>query len=94
MVEERNLSEHMLTAVEIIELANSLQVPIQDLLRPNSPHYKEHKDELLKMEPSALARIISSEPTLIKRPIIRIDGDYIVGLDEEKIFQLIDNKRS
>jgi len=83
----------MLTAEEIIELAYSLEVPVQDLLRPNSPYYKEHKDTLLKMEPSALARIISTEPTLIKRPIIKIDEDYVVGLDEEKIALLLDNKR-
>lgn len=94
MVDERDLHEQMLTAEEILELANTLELPVRDLLRPNSPYYKENKDSLLRMEPSALAKVISSEPTLIKRPIIKIDECYVVGLDEERIAQLIDNKRS
>ena len=92
MVEERNLSEQMLTAQEVSEVANLLGMPIQDLLRPSSPFYKEHKEKLLAMEPFALAEAIAAEPTLIKRPIVKSDKGVVLGLDEAKIIQLLGNK--
>lgn len=83
--QQRNLVESMLTAEEILTIARSLGVTVHDLLRANSPVYKERKDELLAMDEHALAAIIATEPTLIKRPILQTDAGYVIGLDEEKI---------
>jgi arsenate reductase-like glutaredoxin family protein len=83
--QQRNLVNSMLTAEEILTIARSLGVTVHDLLRANSPVYKERKDELLAMDENALAAIIATEPTLIKRPILQTETGYVIGLDEEKI---------
>ena len=79
----------MLSAEEILEITHSLGVDVHDLLRPASPVYKERKDELLAMDSNELVKIMASEPTLIKRPIIKSDKGYVIGLDEEKIRGII-----
>ena len=83
--EERNLVKSMLTAEEIVEIARSLDVTVHELLRANSPVYKERKEELLAMDEASLAAVIATEPTLIKRPILQTEAGYVIGLDEEKI---------
>jgi arsenate reductase len=83
--QERNLVQSMLTAEEILQIARSLGVTVHDLLRANSPVYKERKAELLAMDETALAAVIATEPTLIKRPILQTEAGYVIGLDEEKI---------
>ncbi|ARU59902.1 hypothetical protein CBW65_01625 [Tumebacillus avium] len=88
-VTERNLVEQMLTADEILELAGAMELTVHDLLRANSPVYKERKDELKAMGESELAAVMATEPTLIKRPIVKTEQGYVVGLDEEKINELI-----
>lgn len=71
------------------EIARSLGIKVHDLLRPRSPIYQEQKDKLLVMDEDELAEVIASEPTLIKRPIIKTDQGYVVGFDEDKIRELI-----
>ncbi|KEO84592.1 arsenate reductase family protein [Tumebacillus flagellatus] len=85
---ERNLEENMLTAAEILEISRTLGLTVQDLLRPNSPVYQERKDELYAMDEQSLAELIATEPTLVKRPIVKHDGNLILGLDEEKFAAL------
>jgi arsenate reductase-like glutaredoxin family protein len=79
----------MLSPQEILDIARSLGQGVHDLLRPACPVYKERKEELLAMNPNNLARVMASEPALIKRPIIQTEKGYVIGLDEEKIRQLI-----
>lgn len=86
---ERNLVETMLKEEEILRIAQSLQVKVHELLRSGSPVYKERKEELLDMSEEELARVIANEPTLIKRPIIKTEKGYVVGLNAEKIQALI-----
>lgn len=88
-VTERNLVEQMLTAEEILELAGAMELKVHDLLRANSPVYKERKDELKAMGERELAAVMATEPTLIKRPIVKTEQGYVIGLDEEKINELI-----
>lgn len=80
----------MVSEDEIFEIARSLDVRVHELLRTNSPIYQEQKDQLLTMSESDLAVVIASEPTLIKRPIIKTDRGYVVGFDEDKIRQLLE----
>lgn len=86
---ERNLVESMLSAEEITEVAKVIGLRVHDLVRANSPVYKERKEELLAMTEEELAEVMAGEPTLIKRPIIRTSIGIVVGLDEEKIAELI-----
>lgn len=79
----------MVAADEIMEIAKSLGIRVHDLLRPNSPVYKESKEKLLAMEERELALVIAQEPTLIKRPIIHTDKGYVIGLDEQKIREIL-----
>jgi arsenate reductase-like glutaredoxin family protein len=79
----------MVSPEEIFDIARQLGLRVHDLLRPNSPVYKERKDELLAMEEEPLADVMSTEPTLIKRPIVKTAQGYVVGLDEEKIRELV-----
>lgn len=85
---ERNLEEDMLSATEILDIARELGLRVHDLLRPNSPVYQEHKDELFAMNEHLLAEWIATEPTLVKRPILKTGTELIVGLDEEKFTAL------
>ncbi|MBO8172086.1 MAG: hypothetical protein H0Z33_09350 [Bacillaceae bacterium] len=87
--EERNLVESMLTAEEIMEIARKLDVKVHDLIRTNDPVYKERKDELKEMDEETLARLMSEVPGLIKRPLLKIDDQYVVGVDEEKIDEIL-----
>lgn len=87
--EERDLTQSMLTKEEVMAIASALDVRVQDLLRPASPVYVERKDELYAMEDADLAAVIATEPTLIKRPIVKTDKGYVIGLDEEKICELV-----
>lgn len=91
---ERNLVESMLSQAEILEVARSLNVRVHDLLRANSPVYKERKDELLAMQEDELAAVIATEPTLIKRPIVKTEQGYVIGLDAEKILELVGAKQA
>lgn len=79
----------MLTVTEILSIASELGVRVHDLLRPNSPVYKERHEQLLLMEEGELAAVIAGEPTLIKRPIIKTSRGIVVGLDQEKIAALL-----
>jgi arsenate reductase-like glutaredoxin family protein len=88
-VNEQNLVENMLSANEIVDLAESLGIRVHDLLRPNSPVYKENKDKLLVMGEAEVASVIAEEPTLIKRPIIHTGKGYVIGLDEQKIRDIL-----
>lgn len=72
-----------------MEISRSLGVKVHDLLRPSSPVYEERQDELYAMEEEELAAVIATEPTLIKRPIVKTEQGYVVGLDEKKICQLV-----
>lgn len=87
-VEERNLVEAMLTKEEIMEIARTQGVNVQNLLRPNSPVYQERKDELFAMDEGDLAALMATEPGLIKRPIIKTEQGYLIGLNEEKFREL------
>ncbi len=87
---ERNLVESMLTAEEIIDVARGIELKVHDLLRANSPVYKERKDELKAMGEEELAAVMATEPTLIKRPIVKVGQGYVIGLDEEKIRELLE----
>ncbi|ASS74345.1 hypothetical protein CIG75_04675 [Tumebacillus algifaecis] len=93
-VPERNLEENMLTQQEILELAGELGVKVQDLLRANSPVYQERTAELFAMEEAELAALMATEPTLIRRPILKTPHGYVVGLDEEKMKELIGASQS
>lgn len=79
---ERNLEENMLSASEILDIARTLGLKVHDLLRPNSPVYQERQTELYAMEEQPLAELIATEPSLIKRPIVKTADELIVGLDE------------
>lgn len=79
----------MLNAGEILEVAQAMGLRVHDLVRSNSPVYKERKEELLAMTEQDLADVMAGEPTLIKRPIIQTEKGIVVGLDEEKIAELI-----
>ena len=72
----------MLSIEEILDIAQTLGVKVQDLLRPSSPVYTERKDELYAMDDAELAAVIATEPTLIKRPIVKTQSGYVIGLDE------------
>lgn len=74
---------------EILGIAKELGMTVHELLRANSPVYKERKEELKEMAEEELAGVMAGEPTLIKRPIVRSGKGIVVGLDEEKILGLI-----
>ncbi|MFD2169621.1 arsenate reductase family protein [Tumebacillus lipolyticus] len=88
-VKERNLVEEMLSAEEILEIASSLGLKVQDLLRPSSPVYQERHEELYKMAEAELSALMATEPTLVKRPIVKTDRGYVIGMDEAKITELL-----
>ncbi|MBL0386031.1 hypothetical protein JJB07_05135 [Tumebacillus sp. ITR2] len=91
---ERNLEENMLSADEILDIARTLGLKVQDLLRPNSPVYQERHEELYAMDEQALAELIATEPTLVKRPIVKTGNELIVGLNEEKFAALTQTPRA
>ncbi|MFC4770235.1 arsenate reductase family protein [Effusibacillus consociatus] len=79
----------MLNQEEVLEIARSLGIRVHELLRPNSPVYKERKEELLAMDEKQLSAVIATEPTLIKRPIVKADKGYVIGLDADSIRRLV-----
>lgn len=81
----------MLNQTEILQIARALEISVKDLLRVNSPVYKEQKTELLAMDDAALAAFMATEPTLIKRPIIQTDKGYSVGFHAGNIRELIES---
>ncbi len=46
--------------------------------------------ELKAMGEEELAAVMATEPTLIKRPIVKVGQGYVIGLDEEKIRELLE----
>lgn len=88
-VVERNLVEEMLSASEVLDIARTLGVKVHDLLRPSSPVYTEREAELYAMTESELADVISTEPTLIKRPIVKSSQGLVIGFDQEKLKELL-----
>jgi len=88
-VPAQDLTTQMLTAAEIIDIAQHLNLTVRDLIRPASPVFRERQDELYAMPESELAALMATEPTLVKRPIVRTARGVVVGLDEAAVRQLL-----
>lgn len=62
------------------------QIPIITLVNTRSTTYKnlsaQHKTDVLNT--AKTITIIQENPSILKRPILDIDGKYIIGFDEEK----------
>ncbi len=62
------------------------QIPIEILVNTHSTTYKNLSDSQKAdvLKPPKCFGIIQENPSILKRPILDIDGKYIVGFDGEK----------
>jgi arsenate reductase len=79
------------SAVEILEAAQLLQLPVADLLRRGEAAFKEAEDLPDLADDAALAAWIEVHPIVLERPIV-VDtdsGEAVVGRPPENVNALL-----
>ena len=82
-LQERDFFREPLSEAELRALLGGR--PASDVFSWRSPSFK-----VMGLDPAGLAdddlvRLMLQEPRLIRRPIVRIDGELIVGADRKKL---------
>lgn len=87
ILDVRDIEKDPLTERELDRLLG--YIPISHFLNPASPAFAKHKlDEGLPSREEML-KLIESEPTLLKRPIIRTTRLIMTGCDKKKIAEML-----
>ena len=79
-------------AETILDIADKLGVPVQEILRRGESAFKEATDLPALEDDAALAAWLSSNPIVIERPIVvnRESGAAVIGRPPENVEALLD----
>ncbi|WP_421379809.1 Spx/MgsR family RNA polymerase-binding regulatory protein [Bacillus salacetis] len=91
--EERHIFRETPTQQEIIDLLSLTTNGVDEILATRSQTYKALNIDIEEMSLSEVARLISEEPKLLRRPLLTDGKKLVVGYDPEGLRSLT-NKRS
>ena len=84
---ERDFFENPFSFTELKELFNS--VKIKDYFSIRSPSFKKLKVQLENLNEEEILNLMLKEPRLIRRPLVFIDGQLIIGTDKSAMLNII-----
>ena len=87
LLDIRDIEKEPLSEIEVDRMLG--HIPMAHFLNQASPVFSKHKlDQGLK-EREEMIKLIASEPTLLKRPIIRTTRLIMAGCDKKKIAEML-----
>src|SRR5690606_37973552 len=87
-VQIRNYLEQPPTQKELRELLKMLGLKAIDVVRKKEPLYQQkYRDR--EVSEAEWLKILSSDPILIERPIVIMDGKAVLGRPVEKVLDLV-----
>ena len=87
-LDERDFFQDRLTEDELRQLLAGR--PPSDFFSWKSPSFKKMGVERAQLEEDELLRMMVDEPRLIRRPLVAVGGDLIVGTDQEALTDALD----
>ena len=87
ILDVRDLEKQPLSEIEVDRLLG--HIPMAHFLNPISPAYSKHKLDQGLPERPEMIKLIASEPTLLKRPIIKTTRLIMTGCDKKKISEML-----
>lgn len=81
----REITEDTLSFDELKEVYKNSNLPIKRLLNTSGKVYRDLKlkDKVGEMEDDEVLRLLSENPMLIKRPVLRFNDKALIGFKEE-----------
>jgi Spx/MgsR family transcriptional regulator len=79
---ERELFKEPLSAAEITALLGAR--PLSEVVSTRSPAYRARGLHLVPASDAELLRQLTEEPRLLRRPLLRVGDDLLVGFDPER----------
>jgi len=87
ILDVRDIEKHPLSEIEMDKLLG--HIPMNHFLNPASPSYAKHKLDEGLPEREELLKLILSDPTLLKRPIVKTIRLVMAGCDKKKIAEML-----
>ena len=91
---EINIIEYLKTIPNketILDIINSLEVPIDEIIRQNEEDFKILKIKITDLSKSELASIIADNIKILQRPIVIIDDKAIIARPIENLTKFFTN---
>lgn len=86
---ERDFFKQPFTATELRALLKSLKLTARDVVSTKSPSYKKLGLDRRAVSEDELIALMAQEPRLIRRPLIVVDGQPVVGFDKAKLMEVL-----
>ncbi|MBI4464235.1 MAG: hypothetical protein HY647_05975 [Acidobacteria bacterium] len=86
-VEERDLAKQPLTEAELDQLIGNR--PYLEFLNPKNELYRARQMKQKPPSRQEAIRLMAKEPNLIRRPIVRLGKQYVLGFDAERLGTLV-----
>lgn len=82
---EKNIFSFVLNEVEIKHLLQRSENGTDDIISKRSKIIQENKVNIDEMSTNELVRFIQQNPSVLRRPIIVSEKNFLIGYDEEEI---------
>lgn len=84
---ERNLLLHPWDASELMRFFTGL--PVAEWFNPSAPRIKSGEIDPKALSAEQAIALILAEPLFIRRPLMQVDGETMVGFDNEAVYHWI-----
>lgn len=84
-LDERDFFKRPFDREELASLLASLKLSPRDVLSVKGPAFRELNLNPDELTDNQILDLMVSEPRLIRRPIIIVDGKAIIGFDRERL---------
>jgi nitrogenase-associated protein len=84
---ERNLLQHEWTTLELRRYFGSL--PVSQWFNRSAPAIKDGQVNPEQMDEQLALKLMLADPLLIRRPLMQVDNEYMVGFDSDAVHQWI-----
>lgn len=83
MYEKRDFFKQAFTVDELRALLKSLKLTAHDVISTKSPAYKKMGLDADILSDEQLLALMVQEPRLVRRPLVVVDGQPVIGADYE-----------
>mgnify|MGYP001559631404 FL=1 len=87
--ETRDFFKKSFTVDELRALLKSLNLTARDVVSTKSPAYKKLGLDKREVSDDELLALMVQEPRLLRRPLVVVDGEPVIGLDKVRLNQLL-----
>ena len=96
LLEENNVTPQVveylktpLTAVELKELVNKLNVSVRDIIRHKESEFKDNGLDNQELSEEQIYEILAQVPKLVERPIVVSGEKAVIGRPPENVLSLL-----